>query len=349
MARKPQNERVGSVWIRKRSNSPYWRVYWNEGVVRKEQSLKVTNKEVARKKAQVVSDLLETGQIERMVDPRRVLFAQLVDEFRGNYSGWSANTKKRNNGTLEILKTTFGHLPLSQFHAARIEAYLAQRVAAGLAPGTANRYLATIKSMVRCAITWGYLQHNPTERLKFAPEAANIPEALTRAEAAALLAALPPFARTPSLIALETGMRLGEIQRLQWQDVSLLDRTLTVTGTSAKNNTGRVIPMTTRIHGVLSELWAHSNKNREGLVYRFDNIKKSLARAGEAIGLEKRMHFHRFRHTYITWLLEAGVPINQVQYLAGHKDIRMTQRYDHPTLQRHQAATATLERFLAED
>ena len=38
---------------------------------------------------------------------------------------------------------------------------------------------------------------------------------------------------------------------------------------------------------------------------------------------------HDLRHTFVTRLLDLSVPIEQVNYLAGHKSMAMTKRYDH--------------------
>ena len=46
---------------------------------------------------------------------------------------------------------------------------------------------------------------------------------------------------------------------------------------------------------------------------------------------EKDFVIHSLRHTYITRLLRRNIGIEVVQKVAGHRDIRMTQRYNHPT------------------
>ena len=51
---------------------------------------------------------------------------------------------------------------------------------------------------------------------------------------------------------------------------------------------------------------------------------------------------HQLRHTFATPMLDHGVPLNDVQYLLGHKDPRMTQRYDHPRPERHRRAIEEL-------
>ena len=52
---------------------------------------------------------------------------------------------------------------------------------------------------------------------------------------------------------------------------------------------------------------------------------------------------HDLRHTFITRLLDLSVPIEQVNYLAGHKSMAMTKRYDHANEERYGAAIEALD------
>ena len=52
---------------------------------------------------------------------------------------------------------------------------------------------------------------------------------------------------------------------------------------------------------------------------------------------------HDLRHTFVTRMLDLGVPIEQVNYLAGHKSMAMTKRYDHANEERYGAAIEALD------
>ena len=52
---------------------------------------------------------------------------------------------------------------------------------------------------------------------------------------------------------------------------------------------------------------------------------------------------HDSRHTFVTRMLDLGVPIEQVNYLAGHKSMAMTKRYDHANEERYGAAIEALD------
>jgi hypothetical protein len=105
--------------------------------------------------------------------------------------------------------------------------------------------------------------------------------------------------------------------------------------------------MTKRIESLLREIMENglvfdvrtdTNDNGGGKVreYRcparhrivpYTSIRKSLSSAGHRAGLG-HVRPHDLRHTFVTRLLDLGVPIEQVNYLAGHKSMAMTKRYD---------------------
>ena len=46
-----------------------------------------------------------------------------------------------------------------------------------------------------------------------------------------------------------------------------------------------------------------------------------------ACGIERPLHSHMARHTFATWMLANGVPLEHVSKMVGHSNIRQTQRY----------------------
>jgi integrase len=137
-------------------------------------------------------------------------------------------------------------------------------------------------------------------------------------------------------LALETGMRRGELYALEWDRVDFERRQLLLLKT--KNGTARVVILTAAAVSALEQLWKCRNP---------DSPKVCLTRYGEpmispcawfelVMGEAIKNHpslkdvtWHIFRHTYISRLVMAGVDLRTVQELAGHKDIKMTTRYAH--------------------
>jgi site-specific recombinase XerD len=58
-------------------------------------------------------------------------------------------------------------------------------------------------------------------------------------------------------------------------------------------------------------------------------LQKAVSQAGRAVGLNKRISCHTFRHSFATHLLQQGYDIRTVQELLGHKDVKTTMVYTH--------------------
>ena len=139
-----------------------------------------------------------------------------------------------------------------------------------------------------------------------------------------------------SLFALQTGLRAGEIFQLTREQVSFHSQHITVF--DSKNNMSRHVPLNATAQAILlrrlpedpAGLFFTSNGRpiREaGTVFR-----RIVGRSGINRGVNDRrvkVVFHTFRHTFASWLVQAGTPLAVVSTLLGHKTVIMTQRYAH--------------------
>jgi integrase len=131
------------------------------------------------------------------------------------------------------------------------------------------------------------------------------------------------------LLALNTGMRRGEILKLRWGDVD--SDQIVVQGDTAKNKQSRVIPLNMEAKKVFSR-WDSTGQyvfpgNGESPI---TTIKRSWATIRKAANLPA-LRFHDLRHTFATRLLQNGADIRTVSSLLGHTDISITARYLHAT------------------
>ncbi|WP_287962967.1 site-specific integrase [Alcanivorax sp.] len=130
----------------------------------------------------------------------------------------------------------------------------------------------------------------------------------------------------PSIItlALETGMRRGEIASLRWEHVDLKRRVVHLPET--KNDESRDVPLSSRAAEVLSAL----PRNINGLVFdvRADSITQAFNRVCQRAGIED-LRFHDLRHEATSRFFEKGLNPMQVAAITGHKTLQMLQRYTH--------------------
>jgi len=312
--------------------------------------LKVTNLKVAQQKAREIDALIQRGEyvtLEERRRSRRQTFEAFVDEFEEKFTGWADSTQKSNEAILGRLKLEWGKLLVSRITPRMIQGLLARKLDQdGVTKATANRYLACVKTLFKMAVRWGITGHNPAEKVKMMKEEPKIPEALTEEQIEALLVELPDYARVVAIVAVDTGMRRGELQRLQWRDVDLEKSRITVR--TSKNNEFRVIPMTRRVHDTLQE------QKQQGIIpyvlvgldnTPFVDLKKSLHTAAENAGIG-HVHLHMLRHTFATRLRERGVPLDRIMELLGQKSMAMVLRYAKATPTQLEAAIEALDQPL---
>ena len=137
----------------------------------------------------------------------------------------------------------------------------------------------------------------------------------------------------------DAGLRCGEIIGLEWGDVDLQARRLTVQRsdwrghvTVPKGGRSRRLPMTQRLTGALKAC-RHLRSDRvlclpDGGPITRDRVIKAIRSAQRVAGLSDA-GVHLLRHTFCSHLAMKGAPARAIQELAGHADLSTTQRYMH--------------------
>ena len=149
------------------------------------------------------------------------------------------------------------------------------------------------------------------------------------------------------LLAVNTGLRRGELLKLRWRDVELSRQMLTVRGAGAKTGQTRHVPLNSEAIQVM-KAWRPMALEPEWCVFVGSESSKPLVaiKKGWAAVLKaakvKSFRFHDLRHTFASKLVMAGVDLNTVRELLGHKSIAMTLRYAHLAPEHKAAAVETL-------
>jgi len=263
----------------------------------------------------------------------------------------------------------FGSMKLDDFGAVHVDE-LVTAWRKGAAPRTCNQRLDTLGRMLAVAVEWELITKAPRIRKVRVPE--DTPRFLTFDEAGKLLDSAPPDWRPMILIALRTGLRIGELRGLQWGDVDVRRRVIQVRrtnpgrnnlkSTSPKGKRERTIPLTEEAIEALEALrsaavdtgstdyiWPgkRSRSRMDPARPRSENacLKWIHAIANKA-GIQGKgddaIAWHTLRHTYASWLVLRGVSLRVVQDLLGHASIRQTERYSHlaPNVTHHNAVAA---------
>lgn len=202
-----------------------------------------------------------------------------------------------------------------------------ERIKVGRSPNTIRLELAILSNMFTIAASeWGYeWLANPTNKIKLPKLPSGRVRRVQQCELKMILShSDSPVLESIATLAIETGMRRGELASLEGKNFHQSKRTLLIPIT--KNGEAREIPLSPVALEIVSDL-ASDNKGR-----LFDitshAISVAFGRACKRAGLED-IHFHDLRHEAISRFFEMGLSIPEVASISGHKTWTMLRRYTH--------------------
>ncbi|TDW25342.1 site-specific recombinase XerD [Rhizobium azibense] len=202
-----------------------------------------------------------------------------------------------------------------------------------VAPSTAVRELAILSHVIEVAIRdWGLPLSRNVVKLVRRPVIKNERKRrLEGSEEQRLLTACDggkiPFFKTLIVLAIETGMRRGEILGLRWSNLSHNRRVITLAMT--KNGSGREVPLSQRAFDGLIEWKRRADVDQPRV---FPMAPGSLEQAWYRLLVRAEvsgLRFHDLRHEGVSRHFERGLNVIEVSSISGHKELRMLKRYTH--------------------
>lgn len=140
-------------------------------------------------------------------------------------------------------------------------------------------------------------------------------------------------------LALLTGMRSGELYSLRWTDIDLVTGKINISKAWTKYNgegptktaKNRIYPISSECRKFLEELKLKYSKDSEFVLPRLwewdqGEQAKILKNFCQEIGITP-VKFHDLRATFITQMLNNGVPLSKVMAIVGHSSLKTTQGY----------------------
>ena len=244
------------------------------------------------------------------------------------------------------------------------------RLEEGVTPQTLNRDRTSLLALLNQAVEWKLLSANPLEDPVIKPLETSDDKRVRwlgqhdehedirdgnggqLGERARFIAALsdketPKYLHQLCIIAMNTGMRRGEIFKLKWKDVSIDRAEVILRAATTKANKPRHIPLNADVIAVLKELG--KLRHISGYVFinpdtnaPFTTFKRSWSSLVTRAQLSD-FTFHDLRHDFASRLVQAGVNLYEVKDLLGHSSITLTERYAHLAPAQKRAAVALLE------
>ena len=218
--------------------------------------------------------------------------------------------------------------------------------AKGVRPGTVNRYLALVRAILRRAcFDWEWIDRVP--KVGMLRDQSMRIRALSRDEYIRLLAELPKHLQDMVRFSVATGLRQGNVTRLQWKQISLERRHLWVSGAEHKNGRPHAVPL----NELAMEVLIRRQGGHPTHVFTYEGQPVTQVNTKAWRNALKRaeiddFRWHDLRHTFATWHREAGTPTHELQRLGGWKTQSMVERYAHVAPEGLQAAASRLDTLL---
>jgi integrase len=194
---------------------------------------------------------------------------------------------------------------------------------------TVNRFLTTLRAVLtKARDEWEWIDRIP--KVKALKGAVSRIRWITREEADSLIAELPAHLAAMAQFSLETGLRRANVTHLEWWQVDLARKTAWIPAGKAKSGKALAVPLTDTAAAVLEAqlgkhpTWVFPKAGRP--VHQTST--KAYRAAVERAGLVD-FCWHDLRHTWASWHVQRGTPLNVLQELGGWASVAMVQRYAH--------------------
>ncbi len=386
--------------LRKVPSSPYWIACFRDGAGR--QFNRSTKRRDKKSAVLVAADfermargwLAENSTVSALANLREDLMERLgqplenhtvreeMADYLATLASKSASTRERYKQIIESFLSFLGKAAdkkLGALTAPEVESFRNARLAAGIAPTSADFELKQIRSVLKRAMTAGKIQKNAAAEVALLNRKGAVRGVFEPAQVLALLDACAAFHkrrgevgkdwRGVCLIAFYTGARLSDVANLRWRNVDFEKKCLRYTEKKKRFATEIEVPwhpeLETHLLALPSAddpeallfplLAGRSTGGANGLSREFvglmaaAGIERRVIRDGGAEGSKGRKIFdlgeHSFRHSFNSHLARAGVPEDIRQRLCGHDSKEVSRRYTHHELEGLRAAVGKLPRL----
>jgi integrase len=310
--------------FRKRSNG------WQVRVRRKgfaDQTKTFSSRLDAYSWARLIESEMDRGIFINRFQSENTTLAELLTRYLNEITPHKKHPKVEACRIQSWIKSTLSQRILSTLRTSDFATWRDFRVKQNVSANTIKLELAIISHLYTVArAEWGFESlENPIRYLRMP----KLPKGRTRRvsnDEIQLLINNTDSIDLPAILelAVETGMRRGEIAFLEWKNVDLEKRVIDLKET--KNGESRLVPLSTVAVNILK----NHPVRIDGKVFRMTAhaITYAFIRACKRCGLSD-LHFHDLRHEAITRMVEKGLNVIEVSSVSGHKTLQMLKRYTH--------------------
>ena len=271
---------------------------------------------------------------------KAISYSDFVEQFKEYSSGvHSLKTQKTNTTAFKEFLRVEGNKPLHSIGIREIEHFLSKKKQEA-SEWTARKYYGSLASAFEKAVQWNYLEENPFRKVSKPKGREIIPVFFTESDFRLLLSVIEDRDfKELCITALLSGLRLGELLALRWNDIDFTSKVILVRNSetfTTKTRKNRIVPMSEELFRVLGERKERIRfeceivfHNKYGGKLLETTVSHYFKLYVVDAGINGKLHFHSLRHSFASALVMSGVSLYAVQKLLGHTTSKTTEIYSH--------------------
>jgi integrase len=284
-------------------------------------------KSEATRWARLVESEMDHGAYVSREEAENTSFGEALARYANEITPRKKGARQERDRIAFLKKHALAHRSLASIRGADIAAYRDERLEAGKSPITVNNELIVISHLFNTARReWGMESlQNPVSNVRKPKLPPGRDRRLAGDEEQRLLEHSEYPMHELIVLALETGMRQGELMALTWPGVDLKRRIVTLADT--KTGEGRSVPLSKRAVKIIESL----PRRLDGKLFPeagASSISHKFRALCDRAGIEG-LRFHDLRHEATSRLFELGLNAMEVAAITGHKTLVMLKRYTH--------------------
>lgn len=247
-----------------------------------------------------------------------------LENIKGSSTHTAAAYRRDLRQFVAFIKQNYPGITWSTINKGMIEHYIMTLVGYGELPTTTNRKLAAISGLYRYMKTHGYECANPAQYVSRRKIAETIPNTIDPNQLCTAYDNAIGSVKVMLGLLITTGIRLGELLAIRWEDVNIKDGTIIIHG---KGNKERVVSVPAR---QLEEIgYAISRQDPKDTIFHTSQFETRcmIYQALTPYCQAKQLSPHAIRHTFATEMAKAGESGPTIALALGHRNLKTTQHY----------------------
>jgi len=312
--------------IRKRGDAQYHVQIRKRGYPT--QTKTFTKEADARRWATIIESEMERGVFVSRCEAEATLVADVLERYAAEVLP-TKRSEKSDRSRIKTLAEAFGNYRLATLSSSQVAKFRDMRLNVVSSQSVIHELNLLNRVLKAASIDWGIALPGglPTAQVRKPSRPRGRDRRVSNEELASIIQATESDElRTILIIAVETGMRRGEIAELTWEGINLAKQTAFIPKT--KTDVPRMVPLSKTAVKALKSF----GTKRSGHIFTMQ--PESMSQAFERACAPHRanlpgVRFHDLRHEATSRLFEKGLNVMEVAAITGHKTLDMLKRYTH--------------------